>query len=708
MCRYHVGLRAPSASSGFILPGILWVGILVFLGLAPTAALAQEPPPPPGIASEAAEEETSAEIESPVPVRCPYCDLQGADLSGRDLTDANLTGADLTGADLRGAILKGAALVGANLTDAHLDEAKLDPSRRGPANLSRANLTGATFQGADLDGADLQYATLSGADFSGVDLVGTIFGPRIQAALHKGRKTSFRGARLRHEFALDESTMDLGGVRWVGEPVSAEQDSQTAQIACGDADLSHLTSRIYVSADGEDSELCGTSFALPCRTIARGIERCDGNGCGVLVSWDEYPLTSSISLRDGVDVYGGCLPAVQAAPAYFSVVLAPAEGKPAMEARDLSTPTVVQGFQLNGSNPSGTGSVVSVALQLTDSRGLSILDSEVVAGRGGAGSTGGQGTTARDGVAGSGRTPGSVSCAGAGGEGAVERVAKADVGAFRVKCKYSCSENACYGWTGARSTSSGYAYGGAPGQDGCSGECWGPDGKKGETGDSGYPGRCGTGGNPVNDTSGSFNDGRWQPSVGLAGSAGGGGGGGGGGGSGGFKITVCFWVPSNNNGNPGGGGGSGGCGGGEGKGGVQGGASFAVVALRSAADFSGSAIISGSGGGGGRGGAGVTGGARGAGAPGLTKQSGGNGGDGGPGGIGGAGGGGGGGNGGPSVGIALVGESAIETANATFYTGQSGAPGGSGPGGSPKESGACRGSDGGTGKAGLVAEQHQY
>ncbi|MDY7096478.1 MAG: pentapeptide repeat-containing protein, partial [Acidobacteriota bacterium] len=455
MCRFQLGFRTL----------FLVIGISLGLTVAPALAAVQ----PVSQAGSAQRDDGATTVEgNPVQMlRCPYCDLRGADLSGRDLTDANLTGADLTGADLRGAILKGAVLVGANLTDARFDEAQLDPSRRGPANLSRANLTGATFQGANLDGADLQYATLAGADFSGVDLVGTTFGPRIQAALNHGRKTSFRGARLRHEFALDESTMNLEDVRWADDPRPVGEDASTGQIACGNAELSHLTSRIYVSTDGDDAGACGISYEEPCRTIARGIERCDGSGCGVLVSWDEYELTTAIELRDGVDVYGGCLPAEQADPQYFSAVLAPSGGQPAMEARDLSTSTVVQGFQLNGSTPSGTGSAVSVTLQLTDTRELSILDTEIVAGRGSAGRAGSAGSQGKNGGSAEGYVPGASSCAGNGGEGAVKMDVDADYGAVSLTCDRICSERSCSGWNGGAGSSGSSARGGYPGGGSC-------------------------------------------------------------------------------------------------------------------------------------------------------------------------------------------------------------------------------------------------
>ncbi|MCB1056406.1 MAG: pentapeptide repeat-containing protein, partial [Acidobacteria bacterium] len=289
------------------------------------------------------------EITDERPYSCPYCDLEGIDLSGRVLTDVNFAGANLRHADLRNTVLKGAMLAGADLTGAQLEGAQLEDSARRATDLSRANLTGADLEGANLDGADLQFATLHGTDFSGIDLTGAVFGPRIKSGWAEGRRTTLRGARLRHEFALDPDTMDLEGVRWQDAARPVSEAVADPVIACGSADLSGLDSRIYVSTSGQDSSTCGTSYSEACRTIEKGIARCSAAGCGVLVAWDEYPVAAPLELRSGIDLYGGCLPESQASPSYFSVVLAAAGGVPAVKARGLSVATVVQGFQLVGS-----------------------------------------------------------------------------------------------------------------------------------------------------------------------------------------------------------------------------------------------------------------------------------------------------------------------------------------------------------------------
>jgi uncharacterized protein YjbI with pentapeptide repeats len=410
------------------------------------SSLAFAQPPPATRSGDAASEaakNVQVKLAHEKPVSCPYCDMTGADLRGRNLTDANLTGARLTGANFEGATLDGIQLIGAQCDGANFNRAKLNPSQLGDANLSRASLVGATFQGAELNGTDLQYAKLDGARLEQVDLTKVVFGPRIEAGIHQGHKTSFRGARLRREFATLPAVMELEGVRWQEQtPAAADQD-----IACGRADLSGLTSRIYVASTGTDDASCGATYDRPCATIGYGIGRCAASGCGVLVAWGEYSLAAPIAVRDGVNVYGGCLPSSQSRPGYFSAVRAPSGGQPAVRATSLKAGVVLQGFQLNASAGDGNNAATSVALWVKDSTQLSVLDTELVANRGGQGAAGSSPGDGAQGGNGSGRNGGTVSACGntSGGTGSVKRQVSVDVGAFTFTCKPSV--------TGARSPS---------------------------------------------------------------------------------------------------------------------------------------------------------------------------------------------------------------------------------------------------------------
>lgn len=647
------------------------------------------------------------------PYSCPTCNLAGVDFSGKDLTNANLTGANLTGANLKGARLNGAILVDANLTNATLDQAQLNASSKGVTTLLRANLTGASFKGAQLQGTNFQFANLTGTDFSNTDLTQVTLGPTLKTGVLAGqRKTSFRNARLSGGFLLDQKTMDLQDAAWSSPLESVAATGTDEPIACSDADLTKLQSHVYVSPIGKDSDTCGDNYTNACQTIAKGISRCSGTGCGVLVAWGEYAPTATIRLRDSVNVYGGCLPKSKAKPSYVSVISAPPAGQPAVSADQISNNTILQGFQINASPVTTTNGAASTAMLVTNSSKLSLLHTEIIANTGGQGVSSGK---ASDGVAGgnaNGRNGGTSSCGTSGGNGGQHLSASTNCGGFPVKCSCprTCNDSLCGGgWDGQPFG----ANGGNRGQNYCGIQgCLTPHGK-GDDGKWGIPGGAGSCGgkamaSPAN--AGSFSGTTWTASIGSTGATGTDGGGGGGGGSGGFFALECVWQTIVLGGD-GGGGGAGGCAGAGGGGGQQGGASFAIIAHNSALTLQQqSRIVGGQGGQGGNGGKGGNGADGGRGVDGgssggnPTSGQSGAGGRGGDGGASGAGGGGAGGNGGPSVGVALVGNSSI-SGDVSYYPGTSGAPGSFGKGGT---GGACNGPDGDPGKNGLVADKHQY
>lgn len=636
---------------------------------------------------------------------CPNCDLRGVDLAGRPLENANLSGADMTGANLQGTNLNGASLVGTILDGANMDEAKLNPSSKGVADLARASLVGTSLRGAQMSGANLQFARLMGADFTGTILSRATFGPRIKAGVFKGRKTTFRRARLSREFKTDEALMDTTDAQWETAGGSGSGD----HWVCGRADLSTLTSRIYVSPTGSDTATCGASVDQACQTIAKGIERCSGAGCGVLVEWAEYNTTATLRMRDGVNVYGGCLPADIAMPEFFSVGYAPSGGQPVVTADSINAnSTILQGFQLSGSPAGGANGEPSITLLVTNSSKLSVLNTEIVANTGSRGADGQSFGNGAGGTDGNGRTRGINSyCTSAdGGDGATENIVTVDVYFAKVVCKPQCT-NGCRGYQGRPGSTGYWTNGGGWGAQNC-GECVVRRGDTGGGGEGGRNAGCGSKGNVSTDTAGSFRGSAWTGSVGGSGSKGGDGGGGAGGGAGGYKAGACFWVKQENNGNSGGGGGSGGCGATAGGGGRQGGASFAAVLVNSAVTIKDSRLIGGLSGAGGKGGSSASGGRGGRGAGGATGAGGGYGGNGGDGGVGGAGGGGAGGNGGPAICVALVGNSSLPGSTVHYYVGTSGATGAPGKGGDAVISGACAGPDGDQGGQGLIAEVRPF
>lgn len=595
---------------------------------------------------------------------CPFCDLRGAQLAGRDLSNANLQGANLTGADLSGANLSGAILSRTDLSNANLSKANLGPSGKGPADMAAANLSGANLSGANIDGTDLQYTDLSHTDLSKVDLRRAKRGP---------------------------AKMSLEG-----------------DVTCGNADLSEVKNRVYVSTQGsDDPPKCGATPATACATIDKAITQCQGLvSCGVLTMYGEYQLKKTVALTQGVNVYGGCVTSqVRSSNVLQSLLIAPVGGTPAMSASGIgSTATLLQGFRLEGAAAPSNSGQASTTLVVDTSPKLSVLDATILAGAGGSGQTGSAGGNGAGGVNGSGASAGTQSqCPAAnGGNGSVKMDVSVDVGVFKFSCNPSCSNNACWGYGAAQG-----AGGGKWGDQNCA-ECPSSRGSTGNGGGNGQDASCGGKGYVSGNLVGSFAGTAWQGGTGGGGTGGYIGAGGGGGGAGGYKAGACFWVKTEDPGNQGGGGGSGGCSGAGGGGGIQGGATFAVAVFNSAFNISNSTLVGGRSGDGGLGGTGGKGGNRSTGADGLTNYGGGYGGKGGNGGAGGAGGGGAGGNSGPSIVVALVRNSQVIGNNNDYYTGSSGNVGGKGTGGQPVVSGVCVGPDGDQGQTGVVGQTYSY
>lgn len=496
----------------------------------------------------------------------------------------------------------------------------------------------------------------------------------------------------------------------------------TTSWSCGDADLSGLRSKRYVSPQGNDDESC-LDIASACKTIQKGIDSCgDDESCGVLVRYGLYPLTKTIQLTDGVSVYGSCLPD-GTVHSYRSVLQAPPGGTPALSAPKVTSPTILHGLNVLGSDATVPGSA-SIAMVVSDSSELTLRRIQLASGKGadGApgetsnGNQGGRGGAAYSGRGGSGRACGNDP-QGNGGEGANYQ----DFSTFGCFVACGCSTDGYPAGLAEAGEGSGQAIGGGAGGRGSAGcGCGGTNHSKpgvGGTGGTGQPGACGPrGGGGNRNVWGAFTGPDWKPTSGGRGETGAVGAGGGGGGSGGISaLCRVGGGPLKFEGNPGGGGGGGGCGGIGGTGGQQGGASIPLVVLDSTVttdDDHPNALIPGPGGRGGPGGKGGTGGPGGEGGdgrPGYWREIEqwawckvkvpGSGGKGGKGGQGGAGGGGAGGNGGPSIGIALVGSSPEPAKDQGIYGGLPGTGGAFGVGGQNAPS-QCKGGKGAEGLKG--------
>ncbi|MDD5633128.1 MAG: pentapeptide repeat-containing protein, partial [Methylococcales bacterium] len=546
--------------------------------------------------------------------------------------------------------------------------------------LALAILDGATIKHAQLEGADLQFASMIGSDFSGSELV--------------------------------KATINPG-------PGTGNKHTANEMITCGGANLSSLTSRIYVSPSGADRNDCGASIDQACQTIAKGIARCPASGCGVLVEWAQYNQTDTLLLRNGVNVYGGCLTTGQSKAGLASVINAPGGGKAAVQASQINSPTVFQGFKVIGTTTSGNNGVASNTFLVSNSSSLAVLDAEVVAGGGAIANNGDKGLPGAPGGNANVRSGGTVATSSAyrncinssGGNGGAARHISFDSNFWGnpTNIKVSCEGgNSCYGYAGSPGTTGSWVGGGNIGEDKLV-NCLVTNAGPGSPGNPGANAACGARGVASSDQAGVFSGSMWSPGTGGQGQPGGDASGSGGGGSGGFHGANCFGAIENTGGQ-GGGGGAGGCGGQGGPGGQQGGGSFAMVVLNSTISLEKTRVIGGRGGVGGRGGDSGQGGSSGAGASGSSGECtlgtcAGTGGSGNNGGIGGSGGGGAGGNGGPAVGIALVGGSKV-SGSVVYYEGAPGLPGQPGKGSATEKN--CTSPDGAGGLDGLVSDMRQY
>jgi hypothetical protein len=486
--------------------------------------------------------------------------------------------------------------------------------------------------------------------------------------------------------------------------------AQSSSVECTGADLSGMKTALYVSPQGTDGDGCGGSTAAACRSIQQGIKLCAAAGCGgVLVRHGLYPIQATIKLQDGVNVYGGCRFDGEADRMYRSTIhatLSPA-GTPAIAADKINTPTIVHGLVVIGNDETASGTA-SLAMTVSDSKGLVLTQTVLASGRGGDGTSGGSTTVAGGpGAAAGYGYSGGPSCPS-------NRVVGTGDGGYGGHDSPRWNNGVCQTQdAGENGQSSGNVAGGALGQHGAVGLWCGnrPHDAPGMggVGSPGGQGNCGRAAQASPLSAGSFDGTTWRPSKGDDGEGGAVGSGGGGGGAGGACGYETFYV-----GLPGGGGGGGGCGGGPGGGGQQGGASIPLTLVNSsvARDPARNSIVPGPGGRGGDAGRAALGGPGGSGGTGATAPRwtywghycGGEGNSGGAGGWGGSGSGGAGGHGGPSIGIALVGTSPAPPSSGGIYPQLPGIPGSGGEGGSQAPiAGACVGPAGQSAAAGLAA-----
>jgi hypothetical protein len=484
-----------------------------------------------------------------------------------------------------------------------------------------------------------------------------------------------------------------------------------AGVSCLDVDLPD-PSFVDSNCDGVDGDIAQAVFVspsgaadgagtmtAPVASVSRALEIAKGTGkTQVLVAAAEY-LAAHVELVEGVSIYGGYDASAWSRSASARTVFV---GKgPVLTAVNVAMPTTLSFVTVRAQDAVAAGES-SIAVLLVRASGLSLEDSEVVAGAGAPGSAatppstrssdgvvgtkGSRGVRTYQGACGSPTNPqapvglGGVATGspvpiwnvvygvpGAGGNGGVG-------GGYKIQHQSEVATGP--GAAGKAPTGQDYANAAGGGASGT--PSTGTNGGPGGRGADGVRGTDGEAGAPI----GAFAEQGYTPASGVMGKGGrhGAGGGGGGGGHGCFNGSACGWQ----SGSTGGGGGSGGWGGLGGGAGAGGGASVAVLVWEGTPTFlrvRAQAAVGGAGGNGAPGGEGGRGGEGGFGADGSSFSCNGGtfggGGRGGAGGTGGRGGSGGGGTGGPSVALVLAGGAKVSAATAdnTWSQGAGGAAG---------------------------------
>ena len=417
---------------------------------------------------------------------------------------------------------------------------------------------------------------------------------------------------------------------------------------------------IYVAPSGSD-DAAGTKDA-PLRTITAGIAKAFAHTPGDAVFVQAGSYAEAVEMRGGVAVYGGFDASWGRGAAPTEIVAA----SPAVAFNALTATTGLDGVTVKSADAAPPGRS-SIAVLITGSTLVELVNVTVLPGNGAVGSDGTGGSNGGAGTAG-----------GNGGKGVEHDGFPCDNHTLPVGGTAggsACGRNGGVG--GAPGVADGSGGTGGVGVGGTSAGAGGAShngGLAGGNGANGGLGLAGLGGAEA----GSFAGATYVPANGGDGTPGGHADGGGGGGGGGGGTTLC-----DSSGSSGGGGGGGGCGGNAGTAGTGGGGSFGIVVVDSQVTLKSSTVTAGTGGAGGQGGGagmGGPGGAAGAGGEygGSGEQDdGGNGAAGGRGGNGGAGGAGGGGGGGPSAAVVCVGTGIVSVPQSTLAGGTGGAGGAS-------------------------------
>ena len=150
---------------------------------------------------------------------------------------------------------------------------------------------------------------------------------------------------------------------------------------------------IYVSTNGSDSGACGSSEAAPCLTLRQAVNRCNrAANCVVVAQHGIYSVASPVTLSSQIQLFGSCRFTGESPNRYRTIV----KGLPAFSIASNGAPVKLVGFTILANDaPAGSASIAMTV----DNSNLSLDQTVVVSGVGGAGSPGVTGANGRAAIA---------------------------------------------------------------------------------------------------------------------------------------------------------------------------------------------------------------------------------------------------------------------------------------------------------------------
>jgi len=134
--------------------------------------------------------------------------------------------------------------------------------------------------------------------------------------------------------------------------LAAAAQNPPSPVHCAATSFGTPASWVYVRPDAGNHKPCGSTWEGACSDIPSAVEACaGGHTCAVLVTPGRYKLQHSLTLPDGVHLYGGCVSGAILSAGAEAELIAPDGGFPAIVLdRTVQPYTGIDGFYLAGTD----------------------------------------------------------------------------------------------------------------------------------------------------------------------------------------------------------------------------------------------------------------------------------------------------------------------------------------------------------------------